>query len=626
MRNKINTFILFSLTVILLITFHGEAFPLSFDIKQISEAYIGQPVTFEAISEIAHYDNVDFEWAFSDNVTSIVIGKGGRSSSFIVLNTSPVALGLKAINESGDIISETFLTTAAHEFSVEIRLIPAEMPLIWNMETRVEETVKEFAVNQKFSFEVLVFPELIEKFNYKWKTSDGVLFNISEDGKEITVWREDVGICSIEVEITNRSGVLLGKGVTFEEVSISDAVINQSENRKKAWGKWQEALKTWNNSGFMNVEGYEKALDLALEALNINGDDREIIDGAEKMKAENASIQRAKQYALEGEAFRERGKWTECLVSYRRSLAIWGFTETEKAISDIEKTVRTIRLDREQATWKRDMAKAYEEEKRYQDAIRTYEESLMFDRQEEAVAGKERAETLYVNFQAATILKNEAEELLLSRNYSEAVDKFKESLALYDDDEIKLKLQDMENLISALKAKALQLRREGNEHARRRRNAEALASYIESMRTWADAAAEDLVKKFEGIVPEDERLPDNKEESFVPEKNPEAERLLNEGTEFYRAGNYEEALNRYKKSYEIEKNPQLKDWIERIEGNMKAQASIEESNRLIREGNALYSINRYNEALESYRASIELYPNKDVEDFIKHIEEILYKR
>ena len=218
-------------------------------------------------------------------------------------------------------------------------------------------------------------------------------------------------------------------------------------------------------------------------------------------------------------------------------------------------------------------------------------------------------------------MNGEAEKLILSKDYSGAVDRFKESLALYDDDEIKQKLQNTENLISESREKALRLRREGNEHAKRGRNAEALASYVESMNAWADTAVNDLIKKFEELVPEDQRL----SVAVSPDlnKGPEATRLLNEGTEFYRIGNYEEALNRYKKSYEIEEDQQLKDWIERIEGNMRAQASIEESNRLIREGNALYSIRRYDEALRSYKASIELYPNKEVEDFIKHIEEIL---
>ena len=626
MKKRADAFISFFLIVILMTILHGEAFSQSFDIKQISEAYIGQPVAFEVSGYSAENENVGFEWAFSDNVTSILVGKGGRSSSFIVLNTSPVALSLKVISESGDVISEAFLTTAAHEFRVEMRLIPVKMLPIWNLEKRMEETAKEFAVHQRISFEALVSPEIKEKINYKWKTSPGVSFDISEDGKEITVWRENPGVCPIEVEVTNRSGVLLGKGVTFAEVVISDDVIVQSENRKKAWETWQEALKTWNDSGFMNVEGYEKALDLALKASNINGDELEIVDGAEKMKTDNAYIQRAKQYALEGEAFREREKWTESLVSYRRSLAIWKFPETEKAISEIEEIVRDIRLNRENASWKRDMAKAYEEEKRYEDAIKAYDDSLLIDRQEEAIKGKERSETLLINYQAATVLKNEAEKLILSGNYSLAVDKYKESLALFNDDEISQKLQSMENLISTLKAKALQLRREGNEHAKRRRNAEALASYTESMRVWTDAAAEELVRKFEEIVPEDQRLQYKTAESITPEKNPEAARLLGEGTDFYRAGNYEEALNRYRRSYEIEEDPELEDWIQRIVGNMKAQASIAESNRLIREGNALYSIRRYNEALESYKASIELYPNKEVDEFIKHIEEVLYKR
>ncbi|MCL2767406.1 MAG: hypothetical protein FWE49_01550 [Synergistaceae bacterium] len=624
MRKKINLFISFFVIFILMSTFHGEAFSQSLEIKQISEAYIGQPVTFEAVGEIAQSDDVNFEWAFSDNVTSIMIGKGGRSSSFTVLNTSPVALSLKALSENGEAISEAFLAIKVNEVKVDINLKPAKMLQIWNPKIHKEEEAKEFAVNQKFSFEVSLFPELKEKLNYKWKTSEKVSFELSENGKEITIWREEPGICSIEVEVTNRSGVLLGKGVAFEDVIIPISTIEQSQSRKKAWETWSEALKMWNSSGYMNVESYEKALELAFEALKINDDDYEIVDGTEKMKTDNDFIQRSKLYALEGDSFRENKKWTESLLSYRRSLAAWRFSEVENAISEVEETVKSIRLDREKASWVRDMAKAYEEEKRYEDAMRAYEESLLFDRQEEAVKGIERVDSLYKNLQMAAELNNEAENMILTGNYAGAMDKFKESLALINDEEIKQKYKNIDNLISGLKARALQLRREGNEHARRGRNAEALASYVESMRLWMEPAAEDLVKKFEEIVPADKRLPESVADIPVAERNAEAVRLLNAGSDFYRAGNYNEALNRYKRSYEIEEDQQLKDWIERIEGNMRAQASIDESNRLIRQGNALYSIRRYDEALKNYRASVELYPNKEVEDFIKHIEEILF--
>jgi tetratricopeptide (TPR) repeat protein len=220
-------------------------------------------------------------------------------------------------------------------------------------------------------------------------------------------------------------------------------------------------------------------------------------------------------------------------------------------------------------------------------------------------------------------LNSEAEKLVLSGDYSEAVSKLKESLSIQNDEEIKQKIKRIEELISGLKAKALQLKREGNEHARRGRNAEALASYTGSMSIWADTSTEELIKKFEEIVPTEQRLPQNTDESSTLEKSTEAARLLKEGTEFYRAGNYNEALVRYKKSHEIENNQQLKDWIVRIEGSMRAQESINESNRLIREGNALYSIGRYNEALECYKLSLELYPNREIREFIKHIEEIL---
>ncbi|MCL2147066.1 MAG: tetratricopeptide repeat protein [Synergistaceae bacterium] len=619
---------LFSFYVIFVLSmvFRAEASTLSLDIKQASKAYIGHPVAFEAVGEIVKDEDVSFEWAFSDNVTSIIIGKGGRSCGFTIINTSPAALNLKAIGENGDILSEAFLITGASEFDVDIRLLNTTMLQIWNPKTHMEEEAKEFAARQRLSFEVVISPDIDknEKLHYKWVTSRGVSSDLPVDGKEITVWREEPGICSIEVEVTNINGLLLGKGMAFEEITISDSFIKESENRKISWEKWVEALKIWDNSDFMNVEGYEKALSLALEALKYGENDREIIDGVEKMKTENASIQRAKEYAIKGEEFKEREKWTESLASYRRSLAIWEVPQTEKAISDVEEIVRTIRLNREKATWRRDMALAYEEERRYPEAIKAYEESLLLDRQELAIHGIERAQALHENLEAATVLKKEAEEFLLSGDYSAAIDKLEGSYALLSDDITRQKIVDLEKLVSELKEKASQLKREGNEHVKRGQNAEALACFVESWNIWADAETEGLIKKYEEIVPEDQRLLREAVESPDPESKSEAARLLKEGTEFFRTGNYTEALNRYKKSYEIDKNKHLLEWIERIEGSIKAQASINESNRLINEGNALYSVGRYKEALECYTLSLELYPNKEIDNFIKHIEEILY--
>ena len=614
------------LIIVLSMAFRVEASTLSLDIKQVSKAYIGSPVAFEAIGEITEEKDVSFEWTFSDNISSISIGKGGRSCGFTIINTSPVALKIKARGENGDELSEAFLITAAREFDVDIRLLTPSMLKIWNPRTRMEEEATEFAARQRLSFEAMISPDLYtnEKIYYKWKTSQGVSSDLSNDDNNITVWREEPGLCSIEVEVTNINGVLLGKGIAFEEITISDAFINESENRKKSWEKWVEALKIWNNSDFTNTEGYENALSLALEALNHSENDREILDGVERMRTENASIQRAKDYALEGEEFREREKWTESLASYRRSLAIWSVPQTEKAISEVEEIVRTIRLNREKATWLRDMALAYEAERRYPDAIKAYEESLLLDRQALAIQGIERVQALNVDFEAATALKNEAEELLISKDYSTALDKLEQSFILQSDDVTRQKIVDLEILVTELKEKASQLKREGNEHVKQNQNAEALACFVESWSIWADAETEELIKKYEKIVPEHQRLLREVVRNLDPVSKSEAARLLKEGTEFYRAGNYNEALNRYKKSYEIDKNKHLKDWIDRIEGSIKAQASIDESNRLIREGNALYSVARYKEALECYMSSLELYPNKEIENFIKHIEEILY--
>jgi hypothetical protein len=265
MSKKFIIFISISFALLSIVS-NGEALMQSLDIKQISEAYVGQPVTFEAAGQLAQDSTINFEWAFSNNVVAVLVSRGGRSCSFTALSASPIALNLKAVREDKEIILETFLMAEVREFDVEVRLAPATMIRLWNSETRMEEPAKEFAVNQKLSYEAIISPDLKETFKYKWKTSQGVSFDLSQGSKKITIWREKPGLSSIEVEVTNKNGVLLGRGKTFDEITISNSIINESENRKKSWGKWNEALKIWDDSDFSSAEGYEKALNLALEA------------------------------------------------------------------------------------------------------------------------------------------------------------------------------------------------------------------------------------------------------------------------------------------------------------------------------------------------------------------------
>lgn len=206
-----------------------------------------------------------------------------------------------------------------------------------------------------------------------------------------------------------------------------------------------------------------------------------------------AAFNKALELASQGDRFRDNKKWTESLDAYRRSLAAWKLEEVEAAMSDVQKTVLEIRRNRDMATWLREMGKAYQAEKKYEEAVDCYKKSLELDRQSEAV-----------------------------------------------------------NALSRLS---------------------------------------ELFKK--------------------------------EGHEFYRIGKYKEALECYKKSLAIEKNSELESWIPRVESGIKAQASIDEANRLIREANVFYTNRQYKQALERYKASLELYPNDEVSRYVRHIEEIM---
>ena len=103
----------------------------------------------------------------------------------------------------------------------------------------------------------------------------------------------------------------------------------------------------------------------------------------------------------------------------------------------------------------------------------------------------------------------------------------------------------------------------------------------------------------------------------------DAARLFREGDAFYQKGRYREALERYRKSYAISKDPKLAEWIQRVDVSLNEYEAIRKFNATIKQANDLYNQGQHEKALAKYKESLKIHSNTEVAAFIKQLEALL---
>ncbi|MCL2768120.1 MAG: hypothetical protein FWE49_05300, partial [Synergistaceae bacterium] len=282
----------------------------------------------------------------------------------------------------------------------------------------------------------------------------------------------------------------------------------------------------------------------------------------------------------------------------------------------------------------------------------------------------------------ASILRKEADSLFKDKKHTEAFSLYRNSLEIWKDEELESWLTNEEKEFN--EAQALQLRKNAEQLLRRNRRDEAIQVYRESLKFAFDKTADGLVKEADAKaararadelikeaeahikqnqpeealekyrlaltkVPNDQKLKgeiDKLENALLkavsepgdaalsddakPEENAEsqddseqlkaADKLFKEANALYSQKKYNEALLKYKESYELSKNSKLSEFIDRFE---KTIEDVEKANSIVREANELYRQGKFQEAFEKYQESLKVYKNPKVEEFIKKIEPLI---
>jgi tetratricopeptide (TPR) repeat protein len=223
---------------------------------------------------------------------------------------------------------------------------------------------------------------------------------------------------------------------------------------------------------------------------------------------------------------------------------------------------------------------------KYEDALDKYEEGLKIKDDKAVRDHVKKLEEFIEKKKAVEDRKNRAEaiwteaaELQQSEKYEKALEKYKEGLAIQDDEGVREHVKKLEKYIEDLRKKQADEEKKASEKARAEKiwaeaaelqkaekYREALGKYYEGLRIHDSQAIRDHIKKLEQFIREYEaRQAEAKKEHEEADAKAEAERIWNEAAELQNAKKYEQALEKYKEGLKLHENAAVRDHVKKLE-------------------------------------------------------------
>ena len=386
--------------------------------------------------------------------------------------------------------------------------------------------------------------------------------------------------------------------------------------------KQETALKTYLEGGKLEAAGrLEEALAKFEESLALFRDkdaydavtrvNRKIVETAQKREA-------ARQIAIEAVELKNVGDLEGALSKYQESYALYPDKELGAELAKVAAGAKRDRDRRLQAERLAEEGNALLKEGRERDALERFTESLalrsdgVLEKRTKVLEEKVRADE--ERLARAKLLRGEGIELQKQGRPDEALKKYRESLESKPDPELKAYADQLETLLLSekeRKEKAAGFRAEGIALQKVGRNAEAIEKYRQSLSYRKDPQLEAHVKKLYDKIQRDMK---------------EAVRLRNEGIALQKTGRFKDALRMYKLSLSLYPMPDLEAHVKGIERKIAEQVERTKlATLLYNEATVLRKQGKIEAALEKYRRSVELMPNKRAEDIIAALEKDVAK-
>ncbi|MDR1874128.1 MAG: hypothetical protein LBQ90_03815 [Synergistaceae bacterium] len=632
-----------------------------------------------------------YRWSVEGAIRDGNPGSDGQTYAFYPADARPVTVTLAVLREGTD---RTFLTRSlsltAEPYSVV--LTPNEgtkSAYLWNETQKRLEEVREYSTGVDIEIRSSLSPLPDGPVLWLW-TADPDTAVLTSGDSRARVRRVLPGTVKLNVVAKSSRDIVIGEARLSLPIMLDKNDIARDARRAEAWKEWLRAEGLWENgkrlpalavaararvldpndpdlsvgaaqmkedldrlelsarllsesSWLLSVGRVEDAGNMAQEAESLRPgamtpDIKYALQEAGEKARLNATL--AVQLRSEGTALLQRGRKVEALLRFQDSLLLEG---NDAVSGDVRRLTQEITEEKARLAKAGDLrakGNAMVEKKRYIEALKLYEQSLPLFPDTWLRSWmdllQERAAEETVARDKASVLRKEGDALMKDKKTTAALDKYRDSLRVWQDDELEQIVRKEEDRIA--QAAALALRRDAEALIKRKRNEDAVEKYRESLKFAYNETADNYVKRADAA---------------------EAKVLIKEGDDLLAQKKPQEALRRYGRA--LEKTPTDKTLIEKIRkleailnptpvtprsgdivpdesanggfpGELQVNKDESASNdatdlvqadALFREGNALYREKKYREALLRYRESWKLSQSRQLKEFADQLERAL---
>ena len=578
------------------------------------DAHVGEQVVL-AVDTSGIPSNGSVEWDImpttGQNPGRFSLRSGGRECAFTPLDTHPVKVTASFINRDGDIISTTETLITPKEFTINVAVVIDKPLTLWDSSKRSNYVLSPEILMASVPVRVRASlnPAFRGQHTFKWD-SDAATALMSQDKDDIFVKRSSIGDSEITVTAFNSSGIRLGSGESHVSFTLPVSTYEDSANEREAWQNWQRAQALWES------RNYSEAVELANRAVALSPRDSEIADGLRALSINYSRYTKAQKLREDALDLESRELYDDALKNLRAAQVIWPVDTGANDIRQAEQKVNEQRILQQQANWLRDTASAYDNENMYEDALDYYARSIAVVSSDAVNDRMNKIRNRLALIAEADRYAGEGNTLEREGKLQEALNRYGASVQSNPDATIRQHIEELQSVISRRERQAAALFREGQDLQRRNQNQEALRRYTESVNVWENDNARSRIRQLNRV-----RLPEGTvirgPEDFGIGTRLDAQKMIQAADELYSQDKLDEAAALYRKAQGISPSDQMKNWIAKLDANIKERDSVAAANKLIDDANALYKAGKVKEALDLYKQSLTVHKNPEIEAFIK---------
>ena len=415
-------------------------------------------------------------------------------------------------------------------------------------------------------------------------------------------------------------------------ISEIDDILKKQKEAEEAAKKLEADYKKFIDEGDAAFDSgkWDEAIGKYQEALKLKPNEQHPKDRIEEAKAKKAeaeaNAEQEKKFndlMAEAKGLKDAEKYQEAIDKYKEAQNVKpDASEPKTKIEEIEKIMEDLKAAEEkQAQYEAFMKEGNDAQtaQNLETALGKYKKAIEVKPNDEAAKKKiEEVEKLIADKKAAeeqekkfNELVAKAQEAFGNKDYTNAKMNYQKALDIKDDEAIKKKIKEIEDLIAKNQNEAEQQAKydaaikEADDAYNSDDFETALAKYEEAYAIKEEQYAKDRIAKVK------EKLAELADKEAQEKKFND---LIAAGDEFAEQEKYQEAINKYKEAVDIKPDLTISKKIVELEKKLKEQAEQNEVDSKyqakIDEADAAFNNSSWNEAKALYQDALDIKPNE----------------